>query len=155
MGVCDLCNADLPQGEATNYTADEFRRLAAAGLAPGEEAYQAAAGKGLTREEATQFWWKSTVEPDTSNWALCPDCARRALPYQEVVRQTNERQGKETEKKDYDAGQVISSVRLVIGPVACVVSIVAWVQGDYVQAVFITAAAVGINYWGWTRKLPK
>lgn len=84
MGNCDMCNAPIGS-EAKLYSAGDMRAVVAAGYRVdtlyglgGANAF--AAGSGLSPEEAEQAWLQR-VHRDTTDWALCPDCAAKIVPY--------------------------------------------------------------------------
>lgn len=161
MGMCDVCSVDLPDSQAARYSADEFRRLVAVGFGPGEDYFRKALAIGVSRTTAKAHWVTSTVEVAATDWALCRDCDARVAQFRQAVATTEGRRAEVQQeaqaKKDYDDGQVISSLPLVISPVAIIMSIMAWRDSDTstLTAIAITAAAAGLTYWAWAWKLPK
>jgi HEAT repeat protein len=80
MGNCDMCNAPIGP-EAKLYSADEMRKAVAAGFHVdtfygGIDAKAYAASLGLSPEQAEEGWLRR-VQEDTTDWALCPDCATK------------------------------------------------------------------------------
>lgn len=77
-GICDVCNATIEAGEATAYSAEQFRGLVANGFEPGEETFQLAATFGISRQESLRNWKNELVAQSESGWLLCPKCNARA-----------------------------------------------------------------------------
>jgi transposase-like protein len=75
MGNCDLCNTDVG-ADATPFSADQMRQAVRAGLRPRGPASELAATLGL--QDNAQAGWVDMVMRDTTNWALCAECATAA-----------------------------------------------------------------------------
>ena len=79
MQNCDVCNRSIAAGSGRSISADEFRRLVAAGFLPdGTSLDQLAKSLNKTREEVAERWHRELVATATNDWRLCDDCASRA-----------------------------------------------------------------------------
>ncbi len=80
MPNCDLCNTEVSWSSGTQVGADEFRRLVASGLEPGDSMFAMAAAMGMSRQQALQYW-KTNIVGQSSGWLLCPQCSARARSF--------------------------------------------------------------------------
>jgi hypothetical protein len=74
MRSCDVCGGGTSWEGGTTYTADEFRAIVKMGFEPPPSVVQL----GPT---AVQGWKTGLVANSTTDWLLCPSCARRAAVY--------------------------------------------------------------------------
>lgn len=72
MGSCDLCGASLG-ADAKHYSSTQMRSVVSAGLRPtGGPLDSMAAITGIPVDHSD---WVGQVMSDSTDWAVCPDCA--------------------------------------------------------------------------------
>ena len=79
MATCDLCNG--PAGaNSKRYSCSQFRRAVLRGLRPPDTVSMLGAAFGMSKEE-TAAGWIQQVMSDSTDWALCETCAKKAAQY--------------------------------------------------------------------------
>jgi len=79
MGNCDLCGTTIGPN-AKRYSPSQMKTAVRAGLRPSSDFLDLAAALGRPLKEATAGWIQR-IMVDTTDWALCPSCARQVERY--------------------------------------------------------------------------
>jgi hypothetical protein len=80
--ICDICSTP---GNFAHVSCNDVKKSVRNGFDPYAlnivPGYAAQEMLGISRAQAYQFWKTRTVEPDNSDWNLCPGCHNKLKIY--------------------------------------------------------------------------
>lgn len=79
MTLCDLCNTPLAV-KKKRYSPSQIKNAVRSGLRLPHAASQLGAAFGMSQKESEAMWVQQ-VMTDTTDWLLCPSCARKITQY--------------------------------------------------------------------------